>query len=164
VAEREVDELLTTGRDAILTQIETRAQALLDEHDVGVRVTNVQLLAVNPPAEVAEAFRDVASAREDKNTYINEAWAYRNEIVPVARGEAEKTLKAARAEKQRKIDVATGEADRFAKQWLAYQDAPDVTRTRLYLEALEQVLPTVTKFILDPSIQTDTTDLWFTNE
>jgi len=163
VAERGVDDLLTTGRDTILAQALARTQALLDEHDVGIRVTNVQLLAVNPPAEVAEAFRDVASAREDKNTYINEAWAYRNEIVPVARGNAEKTLQAAQAEKQRKIDVATGEADRFVKQLLAYRDAPQVTRTRLYLEALERVLPSANKFILDPSVQTGTTDLWFTN-
>jgi membrane protease subunit HflK len=164
VAERDVDELLTTGRDAILAQTLAQTQALLDEHQAGIRVTNVQLLAVSPPPEVAEAFRDVASAREDKNTYINEAEAYRNEIVPVARGEAEKTLQVAQAEKQRKTDVAVGEADRFVKQLLAYRDAPQITRTRLYVETMERILPTVNKFVLDPSIQTDTTDLWFTNE
>lgn len=164
VAERGVDELLTTGRDAILAQALAQTQTLLDEHDAGVRVTNVQLLKVNPPADVAAAFRDVASAREDKNTYINEAEAYRNEIVPTARGEAEKTVQAAQAEKQRRIDVATGEADRFVKKLRAYRDAPQVTRIRLYLEALERVLPAVSrKFVLDPSIQTDTTDLWFVN-
>ncbi len=163
MAGRGGDELLTTGRVAILERILAQTQTLLDEHNVGIRVTNVQLLLVSPPFTVAEAFRDVASAREDKNTYINEAWAYRNEIVPVARGEAEKAVQMAQAERQRKIDVATGEADRFLKQLQAYRDAPQVTRTRLYLEALERVLPVVNKFILDPSIQIDTTDLWFTN-
>lgn len=163
VAERGVDELLTTGRDAILAQTLAQAQTTLDAQNAGIRVANVQLLAVNPPAEVSAAFLDVASAREDKNTYINEALAYSNEIVPLARGEAEKTLQAAQAEKQRRIDLATGEADRFAKQLLAYRDAPQITRTRLYLEALERSLPMVKKFIFDPSVQADTTDLWFNN-
>jgi len=163
VAERRVDELLTTGRDKILAQTLAQTQALLDGQKAGIRVDNVQLLAVNPPADVAEAFRDVASAREDKNTYINEALAYSNEIVPVARGDAEKTLQAAQAEKQRRMDVAAGEADRFVKQLLAYQDTPQVTRTRLYLESLERALPAVHKFILDPSVQAGTTDLWFSN-
>lgn len=162
VAERGVDELLTTGRAAILKQTLAQTQALLDEHDTGVRVTDVQLLKVNPPAEVAATFRDVASAREDKNTYINEGQAYRNAIVPQARGEAENIVLSAQAEKQRRTDVATGEAERFVDKLLAYRDGPQVTRIRLYLEALEQVLPGVSrKFIIDPSVQIDTTDLWF---
>lgn len=163
VAERGVDELLTTGREAILAQTMAQTQATLDAYQAGIQVANVQLLAVSPPAEVSAAFLDVASAREDKNTYINEALAYSNEIVPVARGDAEKMLQAAQAEKQRRMDVATGEADRFAKRLLAYRDAPEITRTRLYLEALERTLPVVKKFILDPSIQMETTDLWFSN-
>lgn len=161
VAEREVDALLTTGREEILAEALMQAQALLDEHDAGVRVANLQLLQASPPADVADAFRDVASAREDKNTYINEATAYYNETVPTARGTAAETVRAATAAKQRRIDTATGEADRFVQKLDAYRTAPEVTRTRLYLEALEQVLPSVTKFIVDPSIQTDTTDLWF---
>jgi membrane protease subunit HflK len=165
VAERSVDELLTTGRDAILSNARTQTQALLDEHNTGVRVLDLQMLKVSPPVEVAEAFRDVASAREDKNTYINEAEAYRNERVPTARGEAEEMLQAAQAEKQRRTDLASGEAERFTNGLLAYRDAPQVTRIRLYLEALEQVLPGVSqKFILDPSVQIETTDLWFMNE
>jgi membrane protease subunit HflK len=163
VAERGVDALLTTGRNAILSQTLVQTQVILNAHKVGIQVTNVQLLQVSPPSEVAEAFRDVASAREDQNTFINEAWAHRNEIVPVARGEADQVIKIARAEKQRKIDVATGEADRFSQQLRAYRDAPQVTRARLYLETLERVLPSVSMFVLDPSIRTDTTDLWFTN-
>lgn len=163
VATRSVDDLLSVGRAAILTQALSQTQALLDEHKVGTRVTALQLLEVTPPPEVAASFRDVASAREDRNTYINEAEAYRNEIVPAARGEAAKAVRAARAEAQRKVDVARGEADRFLKQLAAYRTAPVITRTRLYIETLERVLPAVSKFILDPSVQTDTTDLWFGN-
>lgn len=163
VAARGVDELLSTGRKAILDETLTRIQALLDQQLAGIQVANVQLQQVDPPTAVAEAFRDVASAREDKNTYINEALAYQNEIVPVARGDAVMRTAMAAAEKQRRIDLATGEAARFVQKWRAYQKAPAVTRTRLYLEALEKVLPKVNKFILDPSIETDTTDLWFNN-
>ncbi len=163
VAARDVDELLTTGRNAILTETLTRTQLLLDQHPAGIQVDNVQLQQVNPPAAVAEAFRDVSSANEDKNTYINEALAYQNEIIPAARGDAVTITETAMAEKQRRIDLANGEADRFAQKLTAYRTAPDVTRTRLYLEALEKVLPNVQKFILDPSIQTDTFDLWFSD-
>ena len=82
--------------------------------------------------------------------------------MPEARGEADNIVLTAQAEKQRRTDVAIGEADRFVKKLRAYRDAPHVTRIRLYLEALEQVLPGVSrKFILDPSVQIDTTDLWF---
>lgn len=163
VAGRDVDELLTIGREAILAQTLAQTQALLDEHNAGLRVTDVQLLAVTPPTEVAESFRDVASAREDKDTFINEALAYQNEVVPTARGQAVQTIQAAQAEKQRKIDLAAGESTRFVAKLEAYQSAPEVTRTRLYLEALEQVLPDINKFIVDPSVETDSTELWLTN-
>lgn len=163
VAQRGVDELLTTGRTAILQQTLAQTQALLDEHQAGLRVTDVQLLAVTPPADVAESFRDVASAREDKDTFINEALAYQNEVVPTARGQAAQTIQTAQAEKQRKIDLATGESTRFVQKLGAYNLAPEVTRTRLYLEALEQVLPDIKKFIVDPTVETDSTELWLTN-
>ena len=163
VAGRGVDDLLTTGRTAILEQTRSRTQELLDEHNTGLRITDVQLLAVSPPTEVAPSFLDVASAHEDKNTFINEALAYRGEVVPTARGEAARIGQAAQAEKQRKIDLANGEATRFVDKLVAYQAAPEVTRTRLYLEALEQVLPNIKKFIVDPTVQTDSTELWLAN-
>jgi len=105
----------------------------------------------------------VASAREDKNTYMNEALAYKNETVAVARGEATKQVTAAEAEKASKIALATGESERFNKKLAAYQNAPQVTRTRLYLESLEKVLPNIKKYILDPRVETNSTDLWITN-
>jgi len=124
---------------------------------------NIQLLSVTPPSEVADAFLDVASAREDKNTYMNEALAYRNETVAIARGNASKQVTGAQAEKTSKIALATGEAERFSKKLAAYQTAPVVTRTRLYLESLEKVLPNIKKYILDPRVETNSTDLWITN-
>ncbi|ETX07071.1 MAG: hypothetical protein ETSY2_13310 [Candidatus Entotheonella gemina] len=163
VATQGVDELLTTGRNAILAQTLEQLRDLTEQHHTGIRVTNVQLPLVIPPGTVAAAFRDVASAREDTNTATHEALAFRNEILPVARGEAEEIVQTARAEKQRKIDLASGEAERFLKQLHAYREAPQITRTRLYLEALERVLPVSREFIIDPSIRRHTTDLWFTN-
>lgn len=163
VAQNGVDDLLTSSRSAILAQTATKTQTLLEEHNIGIKVANIQLLSVTPPSEVADAFLDVASAREDKNTYMNEALAYRNETVALARGEASKQVTTATAEKTSKIALATGEAERFSKKLAAYQTAPQVTRTRLYLESLEKVLPNIRKYILDPRVETNTTDLWITN-
>jgi membrane protease subunit HflK len=160
IAQKGVEDLLAAGRGEILDQTRTQTQSLLEEHDTGIQVANVQLLSVTPPEEVADAFLDVASAREDKDTYMNEALAYKNETVAIARGEAVKQVETAKAAKQSKIDIATGEAERFNKKLVSYQSAPQVTRTRLYLEALEKVLPNVRKYILDPQVETGTTDLW----
>jgi membrane protease subunit HflK len=153
----------TTGRGEINNQAKNLTQALVDEHQAGLKIVNVQLLAVNPPSSVADAFRDVSSAREDRSTYINEAMAYRNEVIPSARGQAVGIIETARAEKTRKIDFAIGEAAGFESQLAAYLVAPGVTRTRLYLETLERVLPSVNKFIIDPTVRTDGTELWLTN-
>ena len=163
VAQRGVDDLLAASRGAILAETSTQTQTLLEEHNTGIKVANIQLLSVTPPNEVADAFLDVASAREDKNTYMNEALSYKNETVAVARGEAVKQVTTAEAEKTSKIALATGEAERFSKKLVAYQTAPQVTRTRLYLESLEKVLPNIKKYILDPRVETNTTDLWITN-
>lgn len=163
VAQKGVDDLLTSSRSAILAQTTTQTQDLLQEHNTGIKVASIQLLSVTPPSEVADAFLDVASAREDKNTYMNEALAYKNETVAVARGEATKQVTTAQAEKTSKIALATGESERFSKKLAAYQNAPQVTRTRLYLESLEKVLPNIKKYILDPRVETNSTDLWITN-
>lgn len=164
VASKGVDDLLTAGRKDILAQTESKTQELLDQHKAGLKITNIQLLSVTPPAEVADAFRDVSSAREDKNTYINEALAYQNETVALARGEASKQTQTADAAKTERINLASGESIRFTNKLTAYGLAPDVTRTRLYLESLEKVLPNISnKFVLASGIQTDSTDLWLTN-
>ncbi|MEZ5933086.1 MAG: FtsH protease activity modulator HflK [Alphaproteobacteria bacterium] len=160
VAGEAVDALLTVDKAAIQEQTATIAQAALDRSQSGIRVVGVQLLESAPPPEVAESFREVASAREDRNTFINEAVAYQNEIVPVARGDADRTTQMAAADSANKMASAKGEAAIFVARQAGYAAAPDITRQRLYLEAIERSLPGARKFLLDPAISPETTDLW----
>lgn len=161
IAEEAVDKILTVDKAEIQRRTATIAEATLDTYETGLRIVDVQLLESSPPEAVADAFRDVASAREDKQTLVNEALAYQNEIIPTARGEAATTTNTARAYAAEKLNRAKGEAARFIAQQTAHDDRPEITHIRLYLEAIEKVLPGVKKFILDPSIALETTDLWF---
>lgn len=160
VAQEGVDALLTLDKEEVQQRAAELAQSVLDSYNAGLRVVGLQLLASDPPPEVAEAFRDVASAREDRNTFINEALAYTNEVLPLARGTAATTVQDANAYYAEQIGLANGEASLFASQQGAYADAPDITRLRLYLEAVENALPGARKFIVDAAIRIETTDLW----
>lgn len=160
VANDAVDALLTTDKSMIERRTVEAAQAALDRNRSGLRIVGVQLLESAPPLEVAEAFRDVASAREDRNTFVNEAVAYRNEVVPLARGEGDKMIQAANAYLSGKAALAAGEAASFLARQTAYSAAPEITRQRLYLEAMETTLTGANKLILDPRISPRTTDLW----
>ena len=160
VAQEDVDALLTIDKAIIERRSAALAQETLDNYNAGLHVVSVQLLESNPPPEVADAFRDVASAGEDRNTFINEALAYQNEIVPLARGDAAQTIQGANTYYAEKIGLARADAALFANRQGAYADAPEATRLRLYLEAVENVLPGTRKFLVDPSVQLDTTDLW----
>jgi modulator of FtsH protease HflK len=160
VAQERVDALLTVDKAAIQQRAVQLAQLTLDDYNAGLIVVGLQLLESNPPPEIADAFRDVASASEDRNTFINEALAYQNEVLPLARGDAVTTREAANSYRAEKVAQATGEATRFASRQGAYAKAPDVTRIRLYLEAVEKVLPGARKFVLDSAIRLETTDLW----
>ena len=160
VAQEEVDALLTVDKALVEERTAALTQGALDNYDAGLRVVAVQLLESNPPPEVADAFRDVASAREDRNTFINEAVAYRNEVLPVARGDAAKIVAEANAYYAEKTAQATADATLFNNRETAYAQAPEATRLRLYLEAVENVLPGARKFILDESVKMGTTDLW----
>jgi len=139
-------------------------QESLDRHGAGVNVLTVRLVSVAPPTEVADAFLDVASAREDRATYINEAAAYANEVVPKARGEGAKTLREGEAYRAEKVNGARGEATRFRERLREYGRARAVTETRLYLETVERVLARVKKFVVSPEIKEDSLDLWFVGE
>jgi membrane protease subunit HflK len=161
VANEAVDGLLTVDKAAIQQKATVLAQSVLDGYDSGLKVIGVQLLESSPPPEVADAFRDVSSAREDRNTFINEALAYQNEILPVARGDAERIIQQANAYRSEKTALATGDAAQFASQQAAYAQASDITRLRMYLEAVEKVLPGVRKFVLDAAVKIESTDLWF---
>ena len=132
-------------------QAETKEQLqlLLDTYQVGIRIAEVKLLNVNPPAEVQDAFDDVVRAREDKERIINLADAYGEDILPRARGDAQKLIQEAEGFRAKRVNEATGQAARFLSILEEYRKAPEVTRQRIFLEAMEDVLPGVTKFVVD---------------
>jgi len=160
VGERAIDDLLTTGRADAEARVSDLLQGYLDKHQSGLRVATVRLVKVRPPEAVAAAFLDVASAREDRETYINEATAYANEVVPKARGEAEKTIQAAQAYRATKINNATGEAARFSERHASHASAAKITETRLYLESVERALGKVRKYIISPDLKGSPLDFW----
>ncbi len=125
-------------------------QQLLNDYDSGIEVSQVSVKNIAPPAETLAAFRDVAAASVDATTSVNEAQAYFNQVTNNANGQAQKMLKDAEAYKSQRITIATGEAKRFEEVLEAYQKAPEVTRRRLYLEAMEQVLKGMNKILIDP--------------
>lgn len=149
VGDKEIDYVLTVGKAEIQEEVRGLLQKILDGYKTGIHIVAVQLQDVGPPEPVIGAFKDVASAKEDKDKFINQAEAYRNEILPKAEGEAQKLLNEAQAYREEKINRATGEADRFVKILDETRGAEDVTRKRLYLETMESVLSGMDKFIID---------------
>jgi membrane protease subunit HflK len=149
VGENNMDNLLTSGAAAISSGILQRLEEYLDIYDAGISVQQVNIEQRQPPAEVIDSFRDVVAAREDKERLRNEAEKYELSIVPQARGEAQRQLQDAEAYKQKVIAVAEGEAERFKALLVEYDKAPEVTRERLYIDALEDVLSSSTKVMID---------------
>ena len=145
---RNIDEALTTGKADIQITSREQIQSLLDTFKAGIQVVTVQLQGVNPPEQVAGAFKDVVSAREDKERMINEAQGYKNAVIPEARGQAAQILREAEAYREEKIKRAEGDAKRFLSQYEEYKKAPDITRKRIYLETMEEIMPTINKFIM----------------
>ena len=143
-----IDEALTEGKLVIQNEIKDQIRDILGIYDMGIHLENVKLQAVAVPREVDPAFKDVASAREDRERLRNEAEAYRNEVIPKARGGAEQVILGAEAYKVERVKRSQGDADRFLKVLTEYQKAREVTKTRLYLETMEKILPDIQKFIL----------------
>ncbi len=148
VAQNTVD-LVLTQRGPIQDEIRLELQALLDRYHAGVHVQSVQLQDVDPPAPVREAFADVTSAAQDRERAVLEAQGYADRVVPEARGRAEEALNQARSYRERRILEAQGEVARFSALLIEYQRAPAVTRERLYLETMEQILPKMEKLIME---------------
>ena len=148
VATRTLDETLTEQRDVIGADTLESLQALLDTYGAGIRIANVQLQDVKPPREVVSAFDDVNSARQDKEKLINQAERYALDILPRARGQAQEIGNQAEAYKQTRIKGAEGDVARFVEVLAKYELGPEVTRTRLYIEAMEEILPGMEKTIL----------------
>ncbi len=145
-----IDTALTVGKEKIQSESMKTMQAILDGYKSGIRVIAVQLQQVAPPQEVIHAFKDVASAREDRERAVNEAEGYSNDILPKAKGEAAKQIQEAEAYKAARVTRAQGDAHRFLSLLTEYKKAKDVTRTRLYLETMENVLADTNKVIVDP--------------
>jgi modulator of FtsH protease HflK len=145
---KKIDEALTTGKAEIQVLAKDQIQALLDRYDSGLQVITIQLQDVHPPEQVAAAFKDVVSAREDKERMINEAQGYRNAVIPEARGQAAKIIQEAEGYRAKNIKTAEGDAKRFNQQYTEYVKAPNITRTRIYLETMEEILPDIKKFIM----------------
>ncbi len=140
IGRNKIDSVLTTKKLKIQNNTKVLLQRILDKYKSGIKVVAVKLLDVHPPKEVLDAFKDVASAREDKNKLINQAMAYKNEIIPKARGLAASITNRAEAYKQSKIKEAEGETLRFLKILKEYQKGENITKQRLYLEIMEEVL------------------------
>lgn len=142
-------DVLTQGREAVAAQIEERLQAYLNDYETGIRVEKVNVEDSNPPVEVQAAFDDVIKAREDEERYKNQAQAYSNGIIPEARGRAQRMREEALAYKDEKIAKAEGEAKRFEYLLAEYKKAPQVTRERLYLDAVQEVMANSSKVMID---------------
>lgn len=149
IANHPLDAALTENKSGIQQEIRDDLQHLCNLYNLGVAITAVQLQDVYPPREVDAAFKDVASAREDRNAYINQAQAYANEVIPRARGNAAEMLNRAEAYRQRRIAEAQGDVAMFNAILGEYRQGREVTRVRLYLETLEKILPGVEKIIVD---------------
>ncbi len=148
VAQNTLAGALTTQKAEIIAKSKKLLQRLLDEYQVGIEVSKVNLEEVNPPDTVIDSFRDVQRARADLESKVNTARAYRNSIIPVARGQGRQLIENATARKKELVEVASGEAERFELVLKAYQQAPDVTLTRLRLENAEQAVADMPKFII----------------
>ena len=148
VGRNKIDETLTTGKFTIQEETKFQLQSILDLYESGIHVVAVQLQDVSPPKEVIGAFKDVASAKEDKNRMVNQAEGYRNDLIPKARGEAEAMIRAAEGFRESRIKRAEGDAAKFTTILQEYRKAKSITEKRLYLETMEKVLPGIEKIII----------------
>jgi membrane protease subunit HflK len=144
-----VDEVLTVGRAKVQDETREFLQKLMDTYESGLLITAVKLQTVDAPDQVKDAFHEVVRAREDREKLMRQAEGYREDVVPKARGKAQEIIRAAEAYKEERILKSKGDAAKFSSVLAEYKKAPQVTRERLHLETMEQVLPHVEKFILE---------------
>ncbi len=149
---RSIDDVLTVDRALFETALVAEVQAALDTAEVGVEILGVRLQDIHPPLEVVPAFRDVASAREDKNRIINEAYGYMNQTVPRARGEGQQLISEASGASHARQSRAVGDATRFTLMAERYARAKNVHETRLYIETMEKLLVGVEKYIVSEDV------------
>ena len=152
VGDESVTDILTTRRIEINQTAQDKLQEILDSYESGVQIVTLRLQDVNPADEVKPSFNEVNEAKQEKEKVINQAWEAYNKAIPAAMGEALKTIKQAEGYALKRVNAAKGDAQRFIDTWEAYREAPGVTRKRLYLEAMNEILPQAgQKFIIDSS-------------
>ena len=144
-----VDDLLMTEKLKAQAMIKLRIQNVLDTYDAGVEVIGAYFQEISPPVEVAYAFRDVASAREDRNRIVNEAEGYRNTLLPTTRGLARGIVSEAEGYSKERVERATGDTDRFLALMEEYQKNKDLTASRIYIEKMERILPYLKIYVVD---------------
>ncbi|MHC4062768.1 MAG: FtsH protease activity modulator HflK [Planctomycetota bacterium] len=149
VGQRPIDDVLITEKLQVEIDITTLLQEIVNGYESGIQIKEVKLQTVQPPKEVASSFSDVVSAKEDKDKLIQEAEGYKEDLIPKARGEARSMVLAAEAYREEKVTRAEGDVEKFLAVLAEYEKAKEVTRKRLYLEAMEKVLPGIRKFIID---------------
>ncbi len=152
IGQSKIDEALTVGKARIQQETQVLLQSILDDYAAGVQITAVQLQDVNPPTDVAAAFKDVASAKEDKEKLINESHGYRNDIIPKAKGQAAQIINEAQAYSEARVLRATGEANRFLATLKEYKESETIIRKRIYIETMAEIMPNVEKIIIDKAI------------
>lgn len=149
IGKSKIDEALTVGKAQIQQEAQILLQGILDQYQAGVQVATIQLQDVNPPEAVAAAFKDVASAKEDREKLINQSHGYRNDLIPRAKGEAAQGINQAKGHAQSRIARAEGEANYFLQTLKEYKLAKDVISKRVYIETMEEVMAHTEKIILD---------------
>jgi len=154
IGDRTINEVLTSGRSEIQQEVKEKLQALSTQYELGIKLDKVILQDVNPPESVKASWNDVNEAQQEYSATINTAQAKYNEVVPKADGEAERTVEEAEGYAVQRVNEAQGDADLFKQVFSAYQKAPEVTRTRIYLETLNEVLATgPRKIIMDTEVK-----------
>jgi membrane protease subunit HflK len=148
VGDASIDEILTTGKVGIEDRAKERLQEILDRYNTGIEIVDLVLQDVNPPAEVKDSFNEVNEAMQDKEKITNQAYAQYNQVVPRKQGEASQMISNAEGYALNRVNMAEGDADRFLATWNEYKNAADITRRRLYLETMLEVLPQVHKKII----------------
>jgi membrane protease subunit HflK len=151
VGSTKFDAVISTGRADLSVAVARRLQTYLDQYGTGINIVKVNIQEAKPPSAVRAAYDDVVKAREDRERVINEAQSYANGVVPEARGQAQRTIEEAQAYRERVVAEAQGEAQRFEKLLTEYRKAPEVTRQRLYVEAVSEVVGGTSKVLVDVS-------------
>lgn len=154
VGDRTVDEVLTIGRQQIEDEALIKMRELANKYEIGVSIDQVQLKNINPPRPVQESFNEVNQAQQEKERLINEARRDYNRVIPLAEGEKDQQIREAEGYALKRVNEAEGDAARFDAVFKEYLKAPEVTRRRIYIETMQQVLPTIeSKIIVDEAAQ-----------